>query len=77
MGENLRYIVIEMQTNGEGVVATLTNAFDNLDAAYNKYYTVLAYAAISTLPRHAASLMTNDGMLYESKYFDHVILKED
>lgn len=76
MGENLRYVVIEMQTDAEGTVVSLTDSFDNLDAAYNKYYTILAYAAISTLPRHAASLLTNDGLLYESKSFDHIISEE-
>lgn len=74
--DNKKYVVVEMQTQADGTVSVLTNSFDNLDAAYNKYYTVLAYAAISTLPRHSACLIDNTGFLQESKYFDHPLLEE-
>lgn len=76
MEENLKYVVLEMQTDSEGVVATLTDTFDRIDSAYNKYYTILAYAAVSTLPRHAACLISNDGVIYDSRHFDHVISEE-
>lgn len=75
--DNEKYIVVEMQTQADGTVSVLTNSFDNLDAAYNKYYTILAYAAVSTIPRHTASLLTNSGMLWESKYFEHPLLEEE
>ena len=71
-----KYIVLEMQTNVDGTVATLTNSYSTIEEAYNKYYTVLAYAAISTLPCHSAALTTNKGMLYESKCFEHPLLEE-
>ena len=72
-----KYVVIEMQTNADGTVAVLTDSFPTIEAAYNKYYTVLAYAAVSTLPCHSAALMTNKGMLWESKYFEHPLLEEE
>ena len=72
-----KYVVIEMQTNADGTVATLTNSYPTIEAAYNKYYTVLAYAAVSTLPCHSAALMTSRGMLFESKYFEHPLLEEE
>lgn len=72
-----KYVVVEMQTNSDGTVATLTNNFDNLDAAYNKYYTVLAYAAVSTIPKHSAMILTTNGQVWESKYFDHPLLEEE
>ena len=71
-----KFIVVEMQTQADGTITTLTNDFANLDAAYNKYYTVLAYAAISTVARHSAVLMSNGGIVWESKYFDHPLLEE-
>lgn len=66
-----KYVVVEIQTNANGTVATLSDSFDNKDAAYNKYYTVLAYAAISEIARHSACLMDNTGFTLESNYFDH------
>lgn len=72
-----KYVVIEMQTNSDGTVVTLTDSFPTIESAYNKYYTVLAYAAVSTLPCHSAALMTNKGMLWESKYFEHPLLEEE
>ena len=72
-----KYIVLEIQTNADGTVAMLTDSFPTIEAAYNKYYTVLAYAAISTLPRHSACLIDNTGFLQESKYFEHPLLEEE
>ena len=74
--ENEKYIVVEMQTQADGTVSVLTDAFDNIDSAYNKYYTVLAYAAVSNIPRHASCLIDNTGFIRESKYFDHPLLEE-
>ena len=74
---NEKYIVVEMQTQADGTVSILTDAFDNLNAAYNKYYTILAYAAISTVPKHSAMILTTNGQVWESKYFDHPLLEEE
>lgn len=74
--DDRKYIVLEIQTQADGTVATLSDSFNDLNSAYNKYYTVLAYAAISTLPRHSACLIDNTGFLQESKYFDHPLLEE-
>lgn len=72
-----KYVILEIQTQADGTVTTLVNDFNNIDAAYNKYYTVLAYAAVSNVARHAASLLSNDGTVYESKYFEHPLLEEE
>ena len=74
---NEKFIVVEIQTAGDGTTSVLTDSFDNIDAAYNKYYTILAYAAISTIPVHAASIINNNGILWESKSFDHPILDNE
>lgn len=55
------YIVLEIQTNAEGVISALVYQFDSLSAANNKYHTILAAAAVSGLPAHTAVIMTNDG----------------
>ena len=75
--DNEKYIVVEIQTSADGTVSTLIDSFNNLDAAYNKYYTILAYAAISTVPKHSAMILTTNGQVWESKYFDHPLLEEE
>lgn len=72
-----KFIVLEIQTSADGKVSTLTNSYDDINSAYNKYYTILASASVSTVARHTAVLMSNTGFAYEYKYFDHVILEEE
>lgn len=75
--ENEKYIVIEIQASADGTVSTLVDSFNDINAAYNKYYTILAYAAVSTIAKHTAMLLTNNGQLWESKYFEHPLLEEE
>lgn len=63
------YIVLEIQTNAEGVISTLVYQFDNLSAANNKYHTILAAAAVSGLPAHTAVIMTNDGATVKAECY--------
>ena len=65
------YIVIELQTSDSGGVGNVVTTFDNQPQAYSKYYTVLAAAAVSAIPKHAAVLMTSEGYLMESRCFEH------
>lgn len=65
-----KYIVIELQTNSQGVVGNLTYSYDTLPAAESKYYAILSAAAVSALAKHAAVLMTSEGYLIESRCFD-------
>lgn len=65
------YIVIEIQTNKSGAVGTLVNSYENRDQAESKYHTILAAAAISTLPCHAAVLLTEQGGILTSAYYEH------
>ena len=65
------FIVIEIQTNAAGAVATLTWQYDNLNAAEAKYHSVLSAAAVSALPCHAAVVMTNAGRVVKSEFYRH------
>lgn len=60
------YIVIEIQKNAEGQVATLVSTFTNQNEAESKYHEILKYAAVSTLPKHSAVILGEDG--YELMY---------
>lgn len=68
----MKYIVIELQTNIDGTVGNLVYAFDDRLQAQSKYHSILASAAISALPAHAAVIITSDGRLIESRCYEHV-----
>lgn len=65
----MKYIVVEIQTNSDGTIGTLITQNDNLNEAQSTYYSILAAAALSALPVHAAVLMTNEGITLEFKAF--------
>lgn len=64
------YIVIEMQTNGE-TTAILTNVYNTKDVAYQKFHTILAAAAVSTIDVHTAVIMNEFGTVEDRGTFDH------
>ena len=66
------FVVIELQTIGN-TVANQVWAFESRDAAFNKYHTVLAAAAISTLPVHAAVILDNYGRQIAAQSFTHEV----
>ena len=64
----IKYIVIEIQTNADGTVGNLVSSYDNRLAAESAFHGILASAAVSALPCHAAVLLTSEGqpVAYES-----------
>ena len=65
------YIVIEMQTNATGQVSNITTAYPTIEQAYSKYFTILAAAAVSSVPVHAAVILNSFGEEIEHKAFEH------
>lgn len=65
------YIVIELQTNADGVVGSLVYKYDSRDEAESKFRSILAAAAISALPVHAAVMLTNAGTAVKSEFYRH------
>lgn len=66
-----KYVVIEIQTMDGGQVTCLATPYDSQMQAESSYHTVLAAAALSDLPRHAAVLLTSDGSVQMSQYYEH------
>lgn len=66
----MAFIVVELQTTG-GTTTVLTTTHDTYAAAQSKYHTVLAYAAVSEVGKHAAALMREDGFVLAHEVFDH------
>ena len=67
----MKYILIELQTNRDGTVGNIVTAYDELSQAESAWHSVLAAAAISTLPVHAAVLINNLGEVVESRCYTH------
>lgn len=64
------YIVIEMQATN-GTTSTITTTYADLNTAYNKFYTILAAAAVSQVDIHSAMIITPQADLVVTKFFDH------
>lgn len=66
----MNYIVIEMQTT-DGTTAAITNTYATYPLAEQAYHTVLAAAAVSSVPLHSASMLTERGNLVKYECYDH------
>lgn len=73
----ISYIVIEMQQNEEGSVATLVTTYMDLNQAQSKYHTILASASISKVPIHTAVILTSNGQLVKSESYRHIQTVEE
>lgn len=67
------YVVLEIQTNTDGTVGNLVSAYDTRSSAESAFHSILASAAISALPAHAAVLMTNEGSVIDSRCYTHEV----
>ena len=65
------FIVMEIQNSG--TASTIVNTYNTRNDAENKYHTVLAYAAISSVPKHGAVMLTEDGDYIKHECFEHEV----
>lgn len=65
------FIVVEIQTSADNKISTLITQHDTIEAAQSKYHSILSAAAISTVPVHAAVLITNTGDKLASEFYRH------
>lgn len=70
------WLVIEIQTSSDGTVATITTQHATRNEAESKYHTVLAAAAISEIPAHAAVLMYHLGNVLAAQHYTHEVKPE-
>lgn len=66
-----KFIVVELQTMQDGTVANITTAYETQNAAESAYHSILAAAAISTLPCHAAVIMSGEGFPIAHACYKH------
>ena len=67
------YIVIELQTINDSQVANIVNAYTEQAVAEQKYHSILAAAAVSALPCHAAVMLDEKGRMIKSEYYTHEV----
>ena len=65
------YIVIEIQTSA--TVATLVNSYEDRNQAESKYHQILTAAALSSVPKHSAVLMNDEGQTIKSETYIHEV----
>ena len=71
------YIVIELQTINDSQVANVVNAYTEKAVAEQKYHTILAAAAASALPCHAAVMLDKEGRMIKSEYYTHEVVNNE
>lgn len=65
------YIVVEIQTST--TVATLVNSYEDRNQAESKYHQILTAAALSSVPKHSAVLMNDEGQTIKSETYTHEV----
>lgn len=65
------YIVLEIQTST--TVATLVNSYEDRNQAESKYHQILTAAALSSVPKHSAVLMNDEGQTIKSETYIHEV----
>lgn len=66
----MNYIIIESQTTN-GTTAVLTSTKTDYFGAEQEYHTKLAYAAASTVPLHAVTMLTERGNIVKYECYSH------
>lgn len=64
------YYVAEIQTLEE-TGSLIPFSFTDRNQAEAKYHTLLAGAAISSIPKHGAMLFNDDGFIIKSEVYNH------
>lgn len=64
------WTVLEIQKHDNGAFATLANAYESYAQAESAYYMVLAAAAVSVLPYHAAYIIDDEQGVTDMKIYD-------
>ena len=67
----MKYIVIELQKNAEGMVANIVTEHSNLNDAESKYFSIMASAAVSNIPVHSAIIVSEEGHPVRHEFYKH------
>lgn len=65
----MKYLVIEIQVSD--TVSNIVTAYDTRNEAESHYHSVLASAAISSLPCHSALIVTEEAQVIAGARYKH------
>lgn len=71
------YIVIEIQTNADNTIGNFVWAYADENHAFQKYHSVLAAAAVSSLPVHSCVILRNDGIQIAGQAYKHEVVTNE
>ncbi len=69
----MKIIVTEIQKFANGNMSTPSYAYDEQQAAEAKYHSILAGAAVSALPVHAAIMFSEEGFPLKHECYKHEV----
>lgn len=67
----MKYIVVELQKNAEGVISYLFSEHNTKEEAESKFYSIMSYAAVGEIPVHSATILTEEGFPVMYKHYKH------
>lgn len=67
----MKIVVTEIQKFADGGMSTPSYAFDSQQSAEAKYHSILAGAAVSALPVHAAIMFSEEGFPLKYECYKH------
>ena len=70
------FIVMEIQTNSDGLVGTIVNSYADENQAESAYHNVLTAAAVSALPVHSCAMLNEEGFLAKRECYKHGAAQE-
>lgn len=74
----MKYIVIELQKITEDAdISTLVFPKNTKEEAESTYYSILAAAAISTIPVHGAIIIDEQGNPLKNNHYTHKVKQEE
>lgn len=60
-----------MQKGQNGKISTIVNAYETLNEAESKFFTIMSAAAISNVPQHGAFILHADGNVSRNEIYTH------
>ena len=70
--EGTKFIIIELQKDANGNVAIATpSTYDNQNEADSKFFTTMAAAAVSSVPKHSVTMLHENGYVIRNETYIH------
>ena len=65
------FLVIEIQTAQDGTIASIVNQREDINHAESTFHQILAAAALSSVYKHGAVILTDEGYPLKHYFYQH------